>query len=196
MSTFMSLFILGAAAIVARRIYKKYREEKVLNAKFEKIELDEFQEWLRQNRIPKLEQGDIGDVVMRVFPEDRENHFDSNIKRWSRLHLQSSWGFYGTGPHLMAEDILFQFTGNAGFSQWGEPVRALVEEQVCFVPLSGGTIKKDAITAIIARYWDKYVEGIHEINRMRQRLGLDPLNSTYEISRPSFLPRGEAQLCS
>jgi hypothetical protein len=187
MSIFMSLFVAGASAVAACRIYKSYQKDKRLREYRAQIAEEEFQEKLRRNRLPKLERGVFADVVMRVHPEDREHIWDSNLTRWSQLDLQSSWGFYGTGPHVMAEDILYHFTSSPRFSHWGEPVRAVVEELVCFVPLNGGTIKCEQIQAIVARYWDKFEAEVDAMNRSRNTSGLYVRDYVIKSARPSYL---------
>jgi hypothetical protein len=187
MQTLIFILVAYAASVAALRIYKSYKKDNELRAHLEKIEEEKFQAELQRSRLPKLERGVLGDVVMRVNPLDRYNYHDSNITRSCSLGYQSSWGFYGIGPHVMAEDILFHFTSDQRFAQWGEPKRAMVEELICFVPLDGGTIKCEQIKAIVARYWDKFELEVKAMNENRAAHGLRANEYVHTAARPNFL---------
>jgi len=149
---------LATTAYISWKSYKK-RSEQNKNQKQQQLTDEELHEWLAKNRLCKLEEHKHGNVHLRFLKIDRINPWDSNIKRWSSPFLDSSWGFSGTGPHIMAEDILYHFTGNERFSKWGKPVEALVLEQIRHVPFEkDGMIKSEAIQEIISRYWNEFEE--------------------------------------
>lgn len=187
MTTLMFTLAVSAVGVAAYRIYKSYEKERELKMYLDEIEEEKFQAALARRRIPKLARGEIADVVMRFNPDDRKHIWDSNIPRRCSLGYETSWGFYGTGPHVMAEDILYQFTNDARFSQWGEPVRAMVEELVCFVPHDGGTISSEQIKSIVARYWDKFEDEVRATNENLEAQGLSTLGYVYRSARPSYL---------
>lgn len=63
----------------------------------------------------KLEIGECEDVYLSG--QTRDCRFNTNIKAHLGTLDEMSWGFKGTGPHTLAVNILYTFTGDSMFSR-------------------------------------------------------------------------------
>jgi len=77
-----------------------------------------YQEYLHAKQNPVLKKLKIGqqeDVYLSAAI--RDTRFNTNIKAHIGELNEMSWGFIGTGPHTLALNILYTFTGDAHFAR-------------------------------------------------------------------------------
>lgn len=63
----------------------------------------------------KLEVGERKDVYRSGHTGD--HRFNSNVRAYLGVLDEMSWGFKGTGPHTLALNILYTYTGDEKFSR-------------------------------------------------------------------------------
>ena len=69
----------------------------------------------RYPHLKKLAVGECEDVYLSA--NTRDSRFNTNIKAHLGTLDEMYWGFKGTGPHTLALNILYTFTGDSLFSR-------------------------------------------------------------------------------